>query len=772
MNIRFFFTACFLTVFCTLNAQKVGTWTTYLASYTTTCVAETDNFVYAVADGTLYRYGKDDKSINKVYSTQTGLSDTDVRIIRYNPSIKKLLVVYMNGNIDMMDEDDNRTPIPFIKNDGTIQDKSVNFIYFNGNTAYLASGFGIWVYKMDKEDAVGTYLNKTPSYGVCIRNDFIYASTSKGIQKASVNVNLHDPNNWETVNTSSSDFKSNNIRELYLFNNMVCFRANSSGVYYLDENDNIQTMKSDKNLIGMKFESGYLIPFTNKSAWFYKSLTNPERMAFEEEKEGYVINDISGIKSNGNFWIASGENGLVGIKRNAENKYNIFASGSTVEGPKRNLDAFMTVHKGKLLITGGGRWADRDTLPGTLMVYEKDKWFNFDEDKVNSKVGYRCRDYTSVTVDPNDENHYFVSTFGEGILEFKDNEFVQQYSYLNSPLQPSIPNDKNYVRVGSVTYDKTGNLWMTNCLASSGIVKMASDGTWDSSFNFPEIRIADLVDKILITSRGDKWVNVPRNNQGSRGILVFNDEKKHNYVSTFSSGSSGTSIRSTQCLSMAEDLNGTIWIGTAQGPIYCANPSNAIDRPDALTFSHIILQDDAGENYVFLESEQINAIAVDGGNRKWLGTSGSGVYVISADGKETIDHFTAEEYPLYSNTIQSIAINHQTGEVFIGTDKGLISYQSESTEASESYSNVYAYPNPVRPDFDNQVVITGLMANSNVKITDLSGNLIYQGKSAGGQMVWDCRNRGGNRVATGIYLVLSSTEKAKESVVAKIAVVK
>jgi hypothetical protein len=172
-----------------------------------------------------------------------------------------------------------------------------------------------------------------------------------------------------------------------------------------------------------------------------------------------------------------------------------------------------------------------------------------------------------------------------------------------------------------------------------------------------------------------------------------------------------------------------------------------------------------------LEGEQINAIAVDGGNRKWIGTAGSGVFLLSPDGDRTVLHFDMDNSPLYSNNIQSIAINSTTGEVFIGTDKGLISYRGDATEASTSYSDVYAFPNPVRPEIDDQVVITGLMNNSNVKITDLSGNLIYQGISAGGQFVWNCRNRNGNRVATGVYLVLSSTPEAKESVVKIIAIV-
>jgi hypothetical protein len=223
---------------------------------------------------------------------------------------------------------------------------------------------------------------------------------------------------------------------------------------------------------------------------------------------------------------------------------------------------------------------------------------------------------------------------------------------------------------------------------------------------------------------------------------------------------------------MVEDLKGEIWIGTDVGPIYCPSPNRAVENPNNLYCNRIVRADENGENYYFLNGEQINAIAVDGGNRKWLGTAGSGVILVSPDGMETIRQFTVDNSPLYSNNIQSIAIDQQTGEVFIGTDKGLISYRGEAIEASENYSDVYAYPNPVRPEFDGQVVVAGLMNDSNVKITDLNGSLIYQGKSAGGQFVWNCRTHNGNPVATGIYPVLVSTSGAKESVVTKIAVVR
>ena len=173
-----------------------------------------------------------------------------------------------------------------------------------------------------------------------------------------------------------------------------------------------------------------------------------------------------------------------------------------------------------------------------------------------------------------------------------------------------------------------------------------------------------------------------------------------------------------------------------------------------------------------MDGEQINAIAVDGGNRKWIATNSSGVFLVSDDGMETIAHFTTENSPLPSNQINSLAINQITGEVFIGTEKGLVSYMSDATEGSEDYSNVYAYPNPVRPEHGDKVTIMGLMDESNVKITDIRGNIIYQGKSAGGTFTWDCCKKGGRRVATGVYLVLSATPEAKESVVTKIMVVK
>ncbi|MDR1602913.1 MAG: hypothetical protein LBS42_10870 [Tannerella sp.] len=751
-------------------AQRVGEWTTHLAVYDTKSIAEAAGRVYAVADGTLYSYGKDDNSVT-VHTKKNGLSDTEISMIDYHPDSKTLLIVYSNGNIDLMSED-GLYNLPFLKEATNIQDKTVNGINFEGENAYLSTAFGIMVIKMSKKEISETYRLNVNTYAVCLRGGTILAATASGLLEASVGDNLLDNHNWRTVPLPATDFKAENIRRLCVFQDMVCFLADNAGVFFMDAGGEIKTLVRHTGLRSMKLQAGRLILHTASTMYVYESLAQ-----YESANLG-TVNDVSSLKDDGNYWIAAGTGGLAGIRRTADGQFEPFVSGLNTEGPKRNLSQFLTFRDGTLWVAGGGRSkTDRYHNPGTLATCRDGKWFNFDESAVNRAVGYACQDYTAIVTDPEDGTHFFVATCGEGVLEFRNNEFAQLYNHTNSALQTILSGNNHYIRTQGLCYDRDKNLWITNSQVDNGIVVRKPDGTWVSLY-YPGIANAYFVDQIMITSKGYKWVNVPHSN-ASTGILVFDDrgtpydnsDDVSYYFTSFKSGT-GAAIESGGYYCMTEDLKGEVWIGTDIGPIYCPSPNRAIENPDNLYCNRIVRTDGNGENYYFLSGEQINAIAVDGGNRKWIGTANSGVFLVSPDGMETIHQFTVDNSPLYSNNVRSIAIDRQTGEVFIGTDKGLISYRGEATEASESYSDVYAYPNPVRPEYDGQVVVTGLMNDSNVKITDLNGNLIYQGRSAGGQFSWNCRNRSGNRVATGIYLVLASTPGAGESVVTKIAVVK
>lgn len=771
MNLKYLLISTFFFLFSQLiTAQNTKNWKTYLAYNETTDIVETNERVYALANGSLYSYGKNDEEII-VYSKQNGLSDTDIRLIEYSTEAHTLIIVYSNGNIDLYGND-GVTNMPYLKNATNIQSKSVNDIYFYNHLAYFASDFGIIVVNLAKKEIADTYkINKIVN-SVCIKGDTIYASTTEGLFSASTKENLLDASVWKKKILSNEAYNDGAIIRMRYFKDHLIFCIKDDGIYYETSDGDIKQISKQSYVKDIKIQAGELLAYTADDKLYMYSDIN---------KFAYVntgtINDVASLKEDGKYWIASGINGLIGIQKGSDNTFTKFISDIVINSPKRNYNAFMTIDNDRLLITGGDRADARSWRPGTFMIYENNEWYNFDEEIANKEIrkltGDGSWDYMGVAVDPDDKTHYYIATYGEGIIELKDNEFVNLYNTDNSPLESAIKGSLNYIRIGSVCFDKNKNLWAINCNARNAINVLKSNGEWASLYYSPLLNHTEKIDKMLITSKGHKWINVPYDNAG---IFVLDDnntiddtsDDKYEFFSTFKDPQRNT-IPAGEYLCMAEDKNGTIWIGTNIGVLKCSTPSNAINNPNNLTCSRLTRD---GEAY-FLSGESVTAIAVDADNQKWIGTGTQGVFLINEDGSETIYNFNTSNSPLLSNTINSIAINDKTGEVFFGTANGLISYNNGVTSGSKPFSDVYAFPNPVRPDFNDKVTITGLTNNANVKITDINGNLIYQARAVGNQLIWNCRNSSGNRVATGVYLVLAATsDDASESVVTKIAIIK
>jgi non-canonical purine NTP pyrophosphatase (RdgB/HAM1 family) len=751
-----------------LAAQNNKDWQTYLAYNEATGVAETNERVYVLANGSLFSYGKEDSEI-RLYSKQGGLSDTDISSIKYSPDNHILIIIYSNGNIDLYDGEGIKN-MPFLKNATNIQSKKVNDTYLYNNFVYFATDFGIMVINLNKKEVTDTYkLNKSVK-SVCIQGETILAATDEGLFGANLKDNLLDPNVWHEKKLTGASFSEKDIIKICVFKDRLFYCVKSRGIYYESEEGALKTL-ANQSYKDMTVQSGELLAYTQTDLTVFFDTDN-----YIHVNVG-AIEGVSSLKDDGKYWIASGVNGLTGIQKGSDNQFTKIVSDIEINSPKRNYNSFMIFDKDKLLIAGGGRLLDRFLRPGTLMVYENDRWNNFDESKADNEIikliDSKSYDYVGVAVDPNDASHYYIATYGEGVIELKDDEFVKLHYMANSPLESAIPNDNKYVRIGSVCFDKNANLWVANSRANNAIAVLKPNGEWVSLY-YPPLNYADKLDKIMITSNGQKWINIPYDG----GIMVLDDngtidnnsDDRYNFFSSFkdAQSSTGASISASQYLCMAEDKSGAIWIGSNIGLLKCINPSRAIEDPTQLACSRLIRDGDA----YFLSGESITAIAVDAENQKWIGTASAGVFLINEDGSETIYNFTFENSPLLSNSINSIAINDKTGEVFFGSDNGLVSFKSGVISGAKPFSDVYAFPNPVRPEFSDKVTITGLTNNANVKITDINGNLIYQGRAVGNRFVWNCRNYGGNRVATGIYLVLASTANASESVVTKIAVVK
>lgn len=739
----------------TLYAQD-WKWKSYLAYYNTTLVAEANNNVFAVADGSLYSYNKEDQSV-QTYSKLNGLSDVSITQLGYNADVNTLLIVYDNGNIDLWGEDGIYN-LPFLKNSTVVQDKTVDAITFDGEYAYLASQFGIMVINMQKKEVADTYRIGNVS-SCCVLNNYLYAATEQGIRRGSLNDNLLDAANW-------TDYSAEVVQDIVAFQNTLCYVISGDGVYYQAEGSSRKWI-NDAGIKGMKVESGKLLAYTNGKVYIASSLNTPDQITGLS-----TIQDVSTLKDNA-YWIANAAGGILGIQKSGS-AYTRILEKTTIDGPKRNMPYFMDFVEGQLLVTGGGRWMDRENNPATFMRYKDGVWANLDDSSLASKAGIDfCRDFLCVAVDPVDTSHYFIASYGEGLFEFRGMEFQTMYNNDNSPLQYVVPDDgkpqpypRHYVRVSGLDFDAAGNLWTVSAGVNEVIQVLQSDGNWVTLRDLP-ISNSPTTGSLLFLSNGLLVANIPR--ASNAGIFVMNNngtldasDDTYNLYSTLVS-TQGEALSASEFYCIAEDKKGSLWVGTNIGPVIGYNTS------DGYRFNRIVLFD---ESDYLLNGERVNCIAVDGGNRKWIGTQNSGVFLVSEDGTEVLENFTTENSPLFSDCIQSIAIHPQTGEVFIGTDKGIISYQGDATEGSEDYTSVHAYPNPVRPDFDDKVIITGLMDQSEVKITDLAGNLIYRSTCIGGQLTWDCRNAQGRRVATGVYLVLAATPNAKESVVTKIMVVK
>jgi ligand-binding sensor domain-containing protein len=393
-----------------------------------------------------------------------------------------------------------------------------------------------------------------------------------------------------------------------------------------------------------------------------------------------------------------------------------------------------------------------------ISIHQDNNWINITHSTIT--------DAMRALIDPVDENHMFISTWGGGLLEYQDNTLVKQYTEVNSPLQTIIPG-KPYVRLCGLALDKDKNLWITQNEVPGSIKVLKADGSWIVN---PVTIDAPTIGDLIITGTGHKWIVLP----GGNGLFVFDD---NNTPAAFGDDRyKKMLVEDTEkqvisfVYSIAEDLDGNIWVGTDQGPLIYYTPERVFDENLKANRIKIPRNDGSGLSDYMLKSETITSIAVDGANKKWLGTFSSGAYHLSPDGTILINNFNEQNSPILSNSIVSLAIDNKSGDIWFGSSKGIQSFRGNATTGDEKFTNVYTFPNPVREDFTGNVTITGLMRDSQISITDISGNLVYKTVSDGGQATWDLKTYNGKRVATGVYLVFCASNDGSKSFVTKMLI--
>ncbi len=752
----------------TLAAQPLGTWRMYLSYYIATKSEAAGSRIYSLMNGNLLSYDTEDGDL-RTYDHLGLLSDVGIKHIAYSKDVGKLLIVYGNGNIDLLSDDGNVQNLPSLK-DKRILNKEVSDVSIDGHTAYLSTGFGI--VEVDMAEAVfrNTYKLNISVNCIAATSEAVYIGTSSGVLQCPKSGNMHLSESW------TSRFNWTGIISMRVFNGKL-MAMNPNHLYSIDLSRIQNKTYSSGKYTFLKVTGGKLLWGDATKLYIVSEVTSD---AATDAVEIPIANNWSDITCvSGTYWMSEQENGLRAYKIVGN---EIAPTGQVIQpsSPIRDLGYNVTWVGDRLLVAGGINTIDAFYNPATSMYYENGEWTNFQEmEKPADRPKLRLSNTTDLVQDPLDASHHYASPYRTGLCEYREGKFVKLYDYTNSPLRSIISNSQryNYVSCAALSYDIDGNLWMASSMRDTVLHILKPDGEWFNPY-YEELDGVSLVDKILHHSSGLKFITSRRIDKrgifclDTRGTERTTDDKTKMYQTI--TNQDGTSYTPTDFYCLCEDLDGTVWLGTSSGLFALEDVSQVFDTDFRFTQVKINRNDGSGLADYLLNDVSIACVAVDPANRKWIGTQANGAYLISADGQEMIHHFTTDDSPLLSDNVQSIAVHPRTGEVVFGTDKGLCSFMAEATEpeAELDKGNVTVFPNPATPDYNGPIAIRGLVSDTEVKILTTGGQLVWNGTSVGGTCLWNGYANNGRRVASGIYHVVANTPEGNKAIVTRVVIVR
>jgi hypothetical protein len=774
--------ALFLIIICpcfkTFSQEiAIGDWRDHLPYNSSVSVTSDGQSIWCATPYSLFYFNKEDNSINR-FTSISGLSDIGISEIGFSDSQEALVIAYSNANLDIIKNHDIHNMRDIIESGAiTPEEKTINNILFINNMAYLSCGFGIVVLDLESEEISDTYYigpdgSHLNVYDLTVNDTAFIAATESGIYSASVD----DPNlayfeSWHK--DLSMPFPDNPYNHIAINDNRIYVNKYTEAwaedtIYYYD---NSQWLKTDESfahddVFGLKVYNNQLYCIHTYYINVYDvNLNKVQSIWTYNYQKGPNPTDL--FVEGGNVWIADNQQGLV--------KYDTYGNATiiTPNGPG-SADVFNISAAGNSVwAVPGGRnlsWGSTYRSAG-IYSFVDNQWSSHDK-KTDAALDtiYDC---VIAAVNPFNNQQVFIGCWSRGIVELNNGSITNVYSPLNSGLDYKNNEGPPICNVGGLAFDGSGRLWATSSHANNILAVRVPDGSslgqW-YSYNLGSFSSTQDLGQVIIDTYNQKWILV----RAEHSLMVFNDNGTlsntgDDMVKLLTQVAGGGGIPGNKVYSLACDNDGEVWVGTDEGIAVFYSPGNIFSSSYNYDAQRILIprNDGTGLADILLEFETITAIAIDGDNNKWIGTDRSGVFEMSPDGLKQLQHFTMENSPLFSDNITSLAIDGD-GEIFIGTAKGIISYKGRATPDNPQESNVYAYPNPVRPGYTGLIAIRGLPENSLFKITDVSGSLIYSGESEGTQAIWDGNNFSGRRAQTGVYFVFVASVDGSEKMVTKI----
>jgi hypothetical protein len=749
-------------------AQNNKLWKGYFSYSHINDISQDETKIFAATENAIFSQdviSGDLKTINTI----DGLSGLTITAIYDSPILKKTIIGYENGLIIVYNQvDGSILNVVDIINKAIPQNvKRVNHFMEHNGVIYVSCDFGIVQYNLSTLQFGDTFFIGSNGSQIAIAqtavfNGFIYAaSKSSGILAANIaSPFLNDFNQWNTI----AGFGWSGVEKIG--NNLVATTSNGS-LQKLDGSTFVPVVQLPELINDLRSNASYLLVTTKNHVYIYNDIL-------------VQIADISSSQIQDlpvEFTCATIINNIVFFGTTEDGIFSRGLTDSTIEnktpqGPFRNDVFAIDATSSNLWVVFGGYDLDYNPFAYTptglakfgISKFNKNGWLNIPYNDL-----LEAKSLSRIAVNPNNENQVFFSSYYSGLLKIENDQATTLYNTTNTGsdgLQTIVGQVPDDVRINGSAFDKSGNLWVTNSVVRKGIKVLKSNGQWQS-FDMQNVyaTLGKLrFGRMAIDKNGTKWMGTWRD-----GVIGFN-EALNNRFRVISNAAEGGNLPSFDARAVAVDNRNQLWIGTLAGLRVLSSVDSFNSDETLRTNPIIIIEDNLAQELLYEQS--ISDIFVDGANNKWIGTIDSGVFYVSQDGQKTIYHFTTSNSPLPSNTINDIDINGTTGEVFFATDKGLVSFKGTSTTAQGDLSNVYVYPNPVRPEFVGTVKISGLIDKANVKISDIEGNLVHEAIAEGGTIEWDTTAFGKYKVASGVYMIFISADDGSETKVKKVMIIR
>lgn len=756
-----------------LNSQiPMGEWRMFTPNKDTRGIERIDDKIFVAFENGLLEHDIQSGE-NDLWTSANLLSDVGLTAIEVHQASKTLVIGYENGNLDLI-RNNVIFNVPALILANVTGNKRINKMVSHEEFVYVACGLGILKLNPVRREIADTYhpfSNSTPVFDVVFKGDTIFALSQNSIRYANKNnIALADFTQWHTYsgipNIGNASFKN-----LILFNDKLLLHAKtpmnsySTDTLYQRVGSNFVILPQFLNfeIHDIRTQNGNLLFSADARLVEFDTNFNQVELIFQYD-EGSFIAPNGAIKVGLDYYIADKNFGLV----KARNSFSHNKIG--FQGPFRNSFFELDFKNGTLLAAGGGLIGFNQSFNLSGVYTFKDEKWSFINNTNSVAMSENTWDVISVSIDPNDANHMVFGTYSpRALFEVMDGKSVSTYyDNTNSNLELTTLGNNVYC-VSELEFDNQSNLWIGQSFANTPLKVKTRDGIFQE-FDLGPSPKGRFVSDLAIDFNGYKWLAT----RGG-GLVVFDDnktilDKSDDRYKIYRNGEGLGNLPSSVVTAVCVDFNNDIWVGTDNGLVVIYNSGRVFNTDGIIDAQPILLQYEE-EVERLLGNTSITKIVLDGGNRKWVATESAGVILFGTDGRQEIYNFNTTNSPLASNNVLDIAINDKTGEVFFVTEKGLQSFRSDASVSDFDYSDVQVFPNPFRPDFNGVVSIQGIAYESEVRITDVAGNLVFKTLSNGGTATWNGQTLSGSRAASGVYQIWTAPRNGKGRYVGKFVLI-